>query len=63
MVDHVRAHRVWRHVCYKNGQIPADAALDTARLVQKSTSAVVSPEDQEEGCMQTVEPDGRVDSC
>ena len=58
----MRAHRVWRHVCYKDGQIPADAALDTASLVQHSAPAAVSPEDLEERCMQAVKPDGQMNT-
>ncbi len=38
VADHVRAHWVWRHVCYKNGQIPTEAPVDTTLLVDRKTT-------------------------
>ena len=45
VADHVRAHPVWRRVCYKNGQMPRNAPLDATQLVEREVTR--STDDQE----------------
>ena len=42
VADHVRAHCVWRHVCYKNSQIPTENSLDAVQLVGTSHNSVAA---------------------
>lgn len=38
VADHVRAHPIWRYVCYKDGRVPSDAPLDATQLVDRDVT-------------------------
>ncbi|DBA85607.1 TPA: hypothetical protein ACH3X1_005187 [Trebouxia sp. C0004] len=38
VANHVRAHWAWRHICYKNGQIPTEIPVDTTLLVDRKST-------------------------
>lgn len=45
VADHVRAHPIWRRVCYKDGRIPSDAPLDTTQLVDREVAGCIDSQD------------------